>query len=506
MTSAVRRRTMAVVTGLMLAPVAMQAQSSGGWPNGGSPLGSGTVAAQAVTSAAQAGPVSGAMEAAGPATSQQHLAPLALKTGDATNAVPSAELPSSTPSPLTLHLVVGRSFFLNSAEKLRRVYVSNPSVMDAMTASPYEVVITAKAAGTSSLAVWGSSGATTLYTVLADVDVAGLRESLAQALPGDRVEVAAQQGRIHLTGVVDSDAASDEAAKLAAIYSKDVVNSLVVDPHHLPQVQLQVRIAEIDRSKLTEFGINFFSLGKNSGAATTGQFSPPSYQTQSGANTAVISDFLNLFYFNFDHGLGTTIRDLQTKGILQILAEPNLTTIHGRTARFLAGGQFPYPIVQPGGAGTVPTVTVQFQPYGVKLEFTPWVNSDGTIRLRVAPEVSALDYTNQVVIAGYVLPALSTRKAETEVELKDGESFGISGILDNRTTDNLSKMPGIADIPILGQLFRSKNLNRSTMELVVMVTPKIVEPLSEAAPQTAQPAMAVPFLQQQTFDRNLPKN
>ncbi len=198
---------------------------------------------------------------------------------------------------------------------------------------------------------------------------------------------------------------------------------------------------------------------------------------------------------------------MQNKGILQILAEPNLTTLHGKTARFLAGGQFPYPIVQPGGAGTVPTVTVQFQPYGVKLEFTPFVNSDGTIRLKVAPEVSALDYTNQVVIAGYVLPALSTRRAETEVELKDGQSFGISGILDNRTTDNLSRMPGISDIPVLGQLFRSKNLNRSTMELIVLVTPKIIDPLNAAdtvAPQT--PAMAVPFLEPKKFDQNLPKN
>ena len=148
---------------------------------------------------------------------------------------------------------------------------------------------------------------------------------------------------------------------------------------------------------------------------------------------------------------------------------------------FLAGGEFPYPIVQPGGAGSVPTVTVQFRPYGVKLEFTPFVNSDGTIRLKVAPEVSALDYTNEVVIAGYTLPALSTRQAETEVELKDGQSFGISGILDHRTTDSLSKIPGIGDIPVLGQLFRSKNLNHSTMELVVIVTPKIIDTLSGAA-------------------------
>jgi pilus assembly protein CpaC len=286
--------------------------------------------------------------------SQQHIAPLALKAGINAGELRGDRPSAQSASPLVLHLIVGRSFFLNSADKLRRVYVSNPTVLDAMTASPFEVVITAKAAGTSSLVMWATAGEPKMYTVLADVDVAGLRDSVAQALPGDQVEVQAQQGRIHLTGVVDSDAASDEAARLAAIYSKDVVNSLVVDPRHLPQVQLEVRIAEIDRSKLTEFGINLFSLGKNSGGITTGQFSPPSYTSQNGSNSAVISDFLNLFYFNFAHGLGTTIRDLQNKGILQILAEPTLTTIHGRTARFLAGGQFPYPIVQPGARAACP--------------------------------------------------------------------------------------------------------------------------------------------------------
>lgn len=441
---------------------------------------------------------------AGPTITQQHVAPLALKSA-ATAAADSAS--ANADDSRTLHLVVGRSFFFELPERLRRVYVSNPAVLDALTVTPLEVVITARTAGTSSLALWISEGQPQMYTVLADVDVAGLRESLAQALPGDHVTVEAQQGRIHLTGVVDSDAAADEAGRLAAVYSKDVVNSLVVDPPHWPQVELQVRFVEIDRSKLNAFGINIFSLGNNSGSTTTEQFSPPSFQTQNGTNTASVSDFLNLFYFNFAHNVGTTIRDLQTKGVLEILAEPKLTTLHGKTARFLAGGEFPYPIVQPGGAGSVPTVTVQFRPYGVKLEFTPYVNSDGTIRLKVAPEVSALDYTNEVVIAGYSLPALSTRRAETEIELKDGETFGISGILDNRTTDTLSKMPGIGDIPILGQLFRSKSLNRSTMELAVIVTPKIVETLrGPGLPPPAAPAMAVPFLQPKGFDQNLPKN
>ncbi len=406
-----------------------------------------------------------------------------------------------------LHLIVGRSLFLNFPERLRRVYVSNPVVLDSIASSPFELVITAKSPGTSSLVLWSSGGQTRMYTVLADVDVAGLRESLANALPGDHVAVEAQQGRVHLSGVVSSDAAADEAARLAGIYSKDVINELVVDPGHLPQVQLQVRIAEIDRSKLTAFGINLFGLNGNSiGQGSTEQFSPFTFQPNGSATQAITSDFLNLFYFDVKNGIGATIKDLQTKGILQILAEPNLTTLHGKTARFLAGGEFPYPIVQPGGAGSVPTVTVQFRPYGVKLEFTPYVNSDGTIRLKVAPEVSALDYTNEVVIAGYSLPALSTRRAETEVELKDGQSFGISGILDNRITDSLSKMPGIGDIPILGALFRSKNLNHSTMELIVIVTPKIIDSLSgPGLPPPSTPKMPVPFLQPQAFDQSLQK-
>ena len=487
---------------LLLAALPLRGQTT----STGTPAAAAPGAAQSTSAAAPAAlPAAAAADA--PAATQKHAAPFALTS--------AASLPSPSPAqpelqlgdPQTLHLIVGRSLFIDLPEKLHRLYVSNPLVLDALAASPLEVVLTARSAGTSSLVLWPNGGPPQMYTVLADVDVAGLRDSLAQALPGDQVEVEAQQGRIHLSGVVDSDAAADEAARLAGVYSKDVINALVVDPRHLPQVELEVRIAEIDRSKLTAFGINLFSLGQNAGSTSTQQFSPPGFQSQNGSNSAIISDFLNLFYFNSLHGLGATIKDLETKGILEILAEPNLITLHGKTARFLAGGEFPYPIVQPGGVGSVPTITVQFRPYGVKLEFTPWVNSDGTIRLRVAPEVSALDYTNQVVIAGYVLPALSTRKAETEVELKDGQSLGISGILDHRTTDSLSKMPGIAEIPVLGQLFRSKNLNRSTMELVVIVTPKIIDTLGSAKPAVpSTPAMVVPFLQPQTFDHNLPKN
>ena len=153
-----------------------------------------------------------------------------------------------------------------------------------------------------------------------------------------------------------------------------------------------------------------------------------------------------------------------------------------------------------GGTGGFTSVTIQFRPYGVKVDFTPTVLPDGTIELKVAPEVSALDYSNEVTISGYTIPAISTRRAETMVELKSGQSFSISGLLDNRTTDQLSKIPGIGDIPILGKLFQSKNVTKSVAELAVIVTPTLVDPLSDN-PTPTQPKTAVPFIENRSSTR-----
>jgi cell division septation protein DedD len=204
--------------------------------------------------------------------------------------------------------------------------------------------------------------------------------------------------------------------------------------------------------------------------------------------------------------LGTTIQDLQTKQVLQILAEPTITTISGQKANFLAGGEFPFPVVQGSVSGsTAHVITIQWRPFGVKLEFTPEVNPDGTVRLKVAPEVSSLDYGNAVTISGFTVPALSTRRAETDVELRSNQSFAISGLLDQRTTDLMSKNPGAANIPILGYLFKSKNTNHSTTELVIIVTPTVVDPITESAPPK-EPNMPIPTLDRKGFDDSLGKN
>jgi pilus assembly protein CpaC len=291
---------------------------------------------------------------------------------------------------------------------------------------------------------------------------------------------------------------------MASQYAKDVVNSIRIDPVHGKQVQLKLRIVEVDRTRLEQLGINIFAGGRTAVATTTGEF--PSSASGSGSSLSV-SDPLNVLLYNAKLDVGLTIQDLEQKQIVQVLAEPTLTTVSGLTARFLSGGEFPFPVIQPGGgAGSAASVTIQFRPYGVKVDFTPTVSADGIIHLKLSPEVSALDYSNAVTISGYTIPALSTRRAETEVEIRDGQSFVVSGLLDHRTTEMMSKVPGIGDVPILGQLFRSKNFNHSVVELVIIVTASVVDPLNSNAVSTAEPKFVLPNLESNSFDATVDKS
>jgi pilus assembly protein CpaC len=189
--------------------------------------------------------------------------------------------------------------------------------------------------------------------------------------------------------------------------------------------------------------------------------------------------------------------------VLEILAQPNLLALNGQKASFLAGGEFPFPVVQGGGTNGV-AVTIQFRPFGVRLDFTGFIGKDGVIRMHVAPEVSTLDFSNALIISGFTVPAISTRRAETEIELKEGQSFGIGGLIDNRAQVQFNKIPGIGDIPILGHFFRSQSLNRSHTELMVLVTPHIVDPVRMSGPPPVPPANPVKFLNVPAFDKNLP--
>lgn len=429
-------------------------------------------------------------------------------------APPAAAFNDSAARSRAIHVTLGRSVLLDTLNRVKRVYIANPQVVDSYTANPNEIVITAKAPGTSSVILWDEMGHSQAYQISSDLDVEDLALSMHEALPVDDVHVHSSENRIVLTGTVSTDAKADAAVKLATLYSKDVSNSLVVNRALIKQVRLKVRIVEVDRSKVNQFGFNFFSQGSSILTNTTTQQFPsnptltpgtPATATTPGTPTTLtVSDALNFLLFSSKLNVGATLSDLESKQVLQILAEPNITTLSGEKAAFLSGGEFPFPVIQ-GSSGGLTSITIQFRSYGVKVEFTPVVNADGTIELKIAPEVSALDYTNAVTISGYTIPALSTRKAETQVTVRDGQSFAISGLIDKRTTDLYSRTPGIASVPVLGQLFRSKNVNHTDSELIVIVTPDVVNPLTETTP-AVEPKPTIPFLELPKFDKSLPKS
>ncbi len=389
-----------------------------------------------------------------------------------------------------LHVTVGQSVMLHGDIAMKRVYVGNPVILSSFNSSPTDVLITAKEAGVSSLAIWDSNGGSRIYTIAADLDPAEMQRSVNQMYPGETVHISTVGDRIQLNGVVSTPEIAETLGKLATAYSKQVANSLRVVPNKPRQVELKLQIVEVDRTKRDQFAVNFTSGGKVPAATGTGAFANP----------------LNISVGYLKESIALNIQALAQHSVLQILAEPTLTTLSGQAARFLSGGEFPIPVVQAASTtGSAAAITIQFRPYGVKVDFLPLIGSDGTIRLKVAPEVSTLDYSNAVTISGFVIPALSTRRAETEVELKDGQSFVLSGLLDRRTIENLAHVPGISKVPILGQLFRSKNNTHSVTELVFVVTAKVIDPLLEPAP-APMPLTVEPYMKREQFDHEVLQN
>lgn len=419
----------------------------------------------------------------------------------------------------TLHVLAGKSLVINLESRLRRVMVSNPDAVEAITTSPSQVVVTGRNVGSSSLILWDEAGRSRMLDVMVDLDTAGLRDGIQLAYPDEPIMVQADGGRLIVSGAVSSPEVMEAVMKMATAVSKSVINSMsLAEPPRERQILLEVKFAEVDRTKLDQFGFNLLSTGalNTPGTLSTQQFGPPTggaagrteitgtigAPLKGTETTMSVPDLLNIFLFRPDLNLGATIRSLQQKNVLQILAEPNLLAMNGKPAQFLAGGEFPFPVVQGGTNFTA--VTIQFRPFGVRLEFTGFIQKDNVIRLQVSPEVSTLDFTNALTISGFVVPAVSTRRAETEIELRDGQTFGIAGLIDQRTQAQMSKIRGIGDIPILGHLFRSRNINRSRAELMVLVTPRIVDPVRAPATIPAAPKTVIQDLDVEKFDRGIP--
>jgi pilus assembly protein CpaC len=424
----------------------------------------------------------------------------------ANNATTSAS--SETPGAAPLRVMVGKSLLINTTERLKRVSVTDPSVADALVVTPTQVLVNGLAPGEVSLLIWDELERSRSFDLRVDVDITAASEEMHRLFPDEQISVTPSRNAIVVSGHVTTEDVAKHAGLLASAYSKNVVNVLTFGPVGAEEVLLEVKFAEVDRTALTQFGMNLFSTGAGNtiGTTTTGQFGTLGTSainnttngngTGTTTTTPTLTNVLNLFFFNPQIHLGAAIQALQSRNLLQILAEPNLVAVNGKEASFLAGGEFPFPVVQPG-AGGISTVTVQFREFGVRLKFTPVIQPNGNIHLHVLPEVSTLDFANSVTVSGTTIPAISTRKADTEFELQDGQSFVIAGLMDNRVTDITNKVPWLGDVPILGNFFKSKSAQKNNSELMVLCTVRRVSPSTQTPPGPKTPE---PFLDKGTFD------
>lgn len=412
---------------------------------------------------------------------------------------------TATQESQTLHLLVGHSILITSPTRVKRVSIADSTIAEAIVVSPYQVQINGKAPGGVSLIIWDESGQSQTFEVSVDIDVLGITQKIHEVFPGEPVQIETSGNVVMLSGRVSSADVADKIIQVVQGVTPKVSNFMQVPVPATVQISLQVRFAEVNRTAETQLGANFLrNFGSNMPmSVSTQQFSPPGItQTQSvstngststttaAGNQFTVSNLLNIAIFRPDINLAVLIQAMQQQNLLEILAEPNLLTESGKEASFLAGGQFPYPVPQSVGAGGFSTITIQFKEYGVRLSFTPTLLPNGTIHLKVAPEVSSLDFANALQINGFLIPALAVNSAQSEVDLKDGQSFAIAGLLDNRVTKQFQKIPGIGDIPILGKLFQSETLNKSNNELVIVVTPHVVHPLNA---NEAQPGPSFPY-------------
>jgi pilus assembly protein CpaC len=416
--------------------------------------------------------------------------PPAQPAPSAAPAEPSGQTPAAQSAevegPQSLHLLVGRSIVISSPARIKRISLADPNIAEAIVVSPTQVLVNGKTPGGVSLIIWDESDQSQVFEVSVDIDVLGLSQKIHEVFPSEDVHIETSRDVVMLSGKISSALVADKILEVVKNTTPKVTSLMQVPTTPSGQILLQVRFAEVNRAAINSLGFNFISLpgSKNGGAVSTQQFAPPQLvNAQNGAGSTIgLSDLLNIFVIRPDINLALTIKALQEHNALEILAEPNLMTESGKDASFLAGGEFPYPILQSTGGGSFAGITIQFKEFGVRLNFTPTLTPDGLIHLKVKPEVSSLDFTQALTLQGFVIPALATNRVESEMDLTDGQSFVIAGLLDNRVTEQLQKIPGIGDIPILGKLFQSHSINRSKNELLVVVTPRIVHPLAADKP------------------------
>jgi pilus assembly protein CpaC len=427
-------------------------------------------------------------------------APAALRPDAPTDvhAEPPAPTSAAAPSPsptatanTSVQLLVNKSLVLDTKVAYKRVNLGQPEVADVNLLGSGSLLLTGKKAGSTQLIVWDDTDHAQVMDITVQVDVAGLQDQVKSLFPTLKLDVRAVNGTVAIRGTVPSLTVADQVLQVARPYAKDVLNLMEISGGQ--QVMLQVRFAEVSRTATSQLGINAavisggWAAGNNVGginpttflpvSGVVGNTPPPnsfSLNGSPGVSPAVTlyssGQIGSVFLENF-------IAALKQNNLLRVLAEPNLLTLSGQEASFLAGGKFPIPITQGGTTGAA-AISIEYEEYGVKLKFIPVVLGDGRIRLKVTPEVSDLDYANGVTISGFRIPGITQRTVTTTVELSEGQTFAVAGLLNNSVSAGKDAVPLLGELPVVGPLFRSVRYQRKETELVVLVTPRLVAPMN----------------------------
>ncbi len=391
----------------------------------------------------------------------------------------STQIVLDTLNPQRLHLNVGKSTVIESPVNVKRVSIVDTTIADALVLTPKQIYLTGKAPGITSLTLWIDDTVHSVFDLEVTPDASSLKEKIHEIFPEEKnVRVNAAHDSITLSGTVSSTTNLAQVLALAEAFAPEkVINLLEVGGVH--QVMLEVRVAEISRDLTKRLGFNaayISSSGKNLGLSMLSDLTKLPEGGWPG-KPLLIADPVNAIFRFVDNDTSWTvvIDALKENGLVKILAEPTLITLSGQTANFLAGGEFPIPVPQELGR-----TTIEYKEFGVGLKFTPTVLSSEKINMIVAPEVSELDFSNAVVFGGFVIPSITTRRVSTMVEMADGQSFAIAGLLKDNVREIVSKFPVLGEIPVLGSLFRSSSFLKNETELIVIVTPHLVKPLDLA--------------------------
>ncbi len=386
---------------------------------------------------------------------------------------------------VAVNVLVGQSRVINFDRPVGRFSVSNPEIAEAVLVTPDQVLVNGKAFGQVNFIAWEQTGGQFLvFDVYVRANLSLIDSQIRALFPKEDIRLSQANGSVVISGSVANSLTSSQVQGVVEAAGFKTVNMLTSPIMAASQVQLQVRVAEVNRNKLRDYGTSFTALPQGGTGGYVNSGGGPSLLSGIATSPAgaildtVIAPALNLFIFNRQINTGAMLRVLRTEGAFRELAEPNLIAMNGQEASFLAGGEFPVPVLQTGTAGGGMGITVVWKEYGIRLNFKPTIIDEDHIRLELQPEVSTIDFTNGVKFNGFVVPALRTRRAKTGVELRDGQSFALAGLLDNTETKSLSRIPIVSDIPIIGALFKSKSFEKKETELMFIVTAHMVKPVN----------------------------